>query len=108
MKAKRNWKEAGLWLAALIVLMAIVAGNARASNECRLSASAAWHAAQIERPMPRNSQEYRFIAISRHIWSRSRGDLVRFLTLYQRACEADKAPRHVRVNGDRVVIGRPA
>lgn len=108
MRHKRDWKQAGIWFGALVVLMALVASHARASNECKLSASAAWYAAHIERPRPRNSQEYRFIAVSRHLLAQSRGDLIRFLTQYQKACEAGKAPRHVRVNGDRVVVGRPA
>ena len=108
MRHKRDWKQVGIWFAALVVLMALVASHARASNECKLSASAAWHAAHIERPIPRNSQEHRFIVVSRQLLARSRGDLVRFLVQYQQACEAGRAPRHVRVDGDRVVVGRPA
>lgn len=108
MRHKRDWKQAGIWFAALVVLMALVASHARASSECKLSASAAWYAAHIEQPRPRTWNEQQFIEVSRQLLARSHGDLVRFLVQYRKDCEEGRAPRHVRVNGDRVVLGRSA
>lgn len=102
-----------LWYAlAFVVLILLVAPAAKAKigtpDECSQTAMAALKVAQLTNPRASNYIEDNFIKISRYLWHHSRGDEARFLRWYREACEVKRAPRFIRVRGNRVIKGAAA
>lgn len=109
MRQRLTPKEALWYSLAFVVLIVLVAPNASAKigtpDECSLTAMAALKVAQMKRPKSSNYIEDHFIQLSNYLWYHARGDEARFLRWYREACEVNRAPRFIRVRGDRVVKG---
>ncbi|WP_375191823.1 hypothetical protein [Marinobacter sp.] len=110
---KRITPIEALWYGlAFVVLIAIVAPSANAKigqpDECALTAIAALKVAQMGKAKASNYIEVYFIKLSGYLWYHARGDEGRFLGWYREACEMRRAPRFIRVHGDRVVKGQGA
>lgn len=102
-----------LWYAlAFVVLVLLVAPAAKAKigtpDECSQTAMAALKVAQLKNPRASNYIEDNFIKLSNYLWYHARGDEARFLRWYREACEVGRAPRFIRLRGDRVVNGEAA
>ena len=112
MRQRLTPKEA-LWYAlAFVVLILLVAPSASAKigtpDECSQTAMAALKVAHLKNPKASNYVEDYFIQLSQYLWHQTRGHEARFLRAYRKACEAKRAPRFIRVRGNRVVKGAAA
>ena len=98
-----------MWVGVAALLASMHASaNIRELSECERTALAAYQAAQIVDPKVSSREERYFINLSRYLLEQARGQRGRFLYWYRQACAMERAPKYIRVKGDRVVVGGAA